>query len=147
MQEFYFMKLIIAAIRNSRLARWLPALLIMLIIFWFSSRPNSSLPSFDWADVIVKKSGHMVGYALLALSYWHAFDFNRENRWSAWLLAILYAATDEFHQSFTVGRHPSAWDVLIFDNLGALISLWLATLYIKRKQPDHTNLVVEKPKL
>ena len=89
----------------------------------------------------------MTGYAFLALSYWYAFDFKKENRWIAWLLAILYAATDEFHQSFTVGRHPSAWDVLIFDNLGALISLWLATLYIKRKQPDHTNLVVEKPKL
>ena len=141
------MKPISTAFRNSRFARWLPALLIMLIIFWFSSQPNSSLPTFDWADVIVKKSGHVAGYALLALSYWHAFDFKRESRWIAWLLAILYAATDEFHQSFTLGRHPSAWDVLIFDNLGALVSLWLATAYIKRKQPDRTNLVVEKHKL
>jgi VanZ family protein len=140
------MKPLIAAFRNSRLSKWLPALLVMLIIFWFSSQPNYSLPNFHWADAIVKKGGHVTVYAFLALAYWYALDFKKDNRWIAWLLAILYAATDEFHQSFTVGRHPSAWDVLIFDNLGALISLWLATLYIKRKQPDHKDLVVEKPR-
>lgn len=86
----------------------------------------------------------MLGYALLALSYWWAFDLEKNRRWFAWLFAVLYAMTDEFHQSFTAGRHPSVWDVLIFDNLGALISLWLANLYIKRKQPNRGNLVVEK---
>lgn len=86
----------------------------------------------------------MLGYALLALSYWWAFDLKKNRRWFAWLFAVLYAMTDEFHQSFTAGRHPSVWDVLIFDNLGALISLWLSNLYIKRKQPDRGNLVVEK---
>ena len=89
----------------------------------------------------------MIVYAFLALTYLYAFDFKKDNRWIAWLLAILYAATDEFHQSFTAGRHPSVWDVLIFDNLGALISLWLAKVYLERKQPDHADLVVEKPKL
>src|SRR5215208_1872873 len=109
-----------------RIMKWLPALLMMLVIFLISARPSSSLPNFDWADSIVKKGGHMIGYALLALLYWRAFDLKKEKLWIAWLLAVLYAVTDEFHQSFTPGRHPSPWDVLLFDNFGALISLWLA---------------------
>jgi VanZ family protein len=84
----------------------------------------------------VKKGGHMVGYALLALSFWYAMEWRSDRRWLAWLLAILYAATDEFHQSFVFGRHPSVWDVVIFDNFGALISLWVASEFFKRKQPD-----------
>lgn len=68
----------------------------------------------------------MLGYALLAWFYWYALDMKPETRWMAWLGAILYAATDEFHQSFVTGRYPSAWDVFVFDNLGALIALSIA---------------------
>jgi len=108
----------------------------MVVIFIFSSQPSDSLPNFDWADTIVKKSGHVFEYGLLALSYWHAFKWDGRRRWLAWLLAVLYACTDEFHQSFVRGRHPSVWDVLVFDNLGALVSLWLADRYFKQKRPD-----------
>jgi len=68
----------------------------------------------------------MIGYGLLAISYWHAFAWKPHKRWLAWVLAIPYALTDEFHQKFVPGRHASIWDVLIFDNIGALVSLWLA---------------------
>lgn len=78
----------------------------------------------------------MLGYGLLALSYWNALDRAKGKRPVAWLLAVFYAVTDEFHQSFVPGRNASFWDVLIFDNLGALISLWLAGLYLKQKRPD-----------
>ena len=118
---------------RSKTLRWIPSLLVMLVIFVFSSQPSDNLPDFDWADRIVKKGGHIAGYGLLALSYWYAFAWVGNRRWLAWLLAVLYACTDEFHQSFTHGRFPSVLDVLIFDNLGALISLWLADIYIKRK--------------
>lgn len=109
---------------------------MMGIIFWFSSQPAGDLPSFSWADALVKKSGHMLGYALLALGYWYALGMDKKKRWLAWLFAILYALTDEYHQSYVADRHPSVWDVLIFDNAGALISLWLTTLYLKQKRPD-----------
>jgi VanZ family protein len=116
--------------------KWIPALIMMGVIFWFSAQPIDALPDFEWADRIVKKGGHMLGYGLLALSYWNSLGWKKEKRWLAWLFAILYAMTDEFHQMFTRGRHPSIWDVIIFDNFGALISLWSAGLYLKRKRPD-----------
>jgi len=120
-----------------QLHNWVPALLIMSVIFWFSSQPPSNLPNFDWADKAVKKGGHMIGYALLAWSYWHALDLKPNNRKLAWLLAILYAVTDEYHQSFVTGRFPSAFDVFVFDNIGALLSLWITNLAIKQKRPAH----------
>ena len=112
------------------LPRWLPALLMMLIIFLFSSQPSSDLPDFNWADTIVKKGGHLVGYAILALSYWYAFRMQQDKRGLAWLLAMLYALTDEFHQAFVPGRHSTIWDVLIFDNFGAMLSLWIVSYRI-----------------
>ena len=116
----------------------MPAVALMLAIFIVSSQPSYRLPSIDWGDKIFKKGGHMVGYGLLALSYWYGLGLNKEKRWLAWLLAFLYACTDEFHQSFVPGRRPSIWDVLIFDNIGALISLWIAGRVIKRGLPDKT---------
>lgn len=105
--------------------RWFPALLIMLAIFTFSSQPGDNLPDFlDW-DYFVKKTSHMLGYGLLALSYCHLLKYNKKQYWLAWLMTIIFSATDEFHQSFVPGRSASIFDVLIFDNLGAIIPLWL----------------------
>ena len=114
--------------------KWLPAVLIMGLIFWFSSQPSSNLPDFDWADRIVKKGGHMFGYGLLSWAHWYALDMKPNKRWLAWLLTILYAVTDEYHQSFVAGRSASAWDVFVFDNLGALISIWLVHAYEEKRR-------------
>lgn len=91
---------------------------------------------------MVKKGGHMIGYAGLALSYWRALGFRREKWWLAWGFALLYAVSDEFHQSFVPGRHPSVVDVLVFDNLGALVSLWILGLY-KIRRSDSLRPIVE----
>ena len=104
----------------------------MAVIFWFSSQPSNELPNFGLMDLIIKKSGHVFEYAVLAFWVWYALDFRKDRRWLVWLIAILYAATDEYHQSFVVGRYPSVWDVVIFDNVGALISLWLGQRQISK---------------
>ena len=127
-------------------SRWLPALLMMLVIFWFSAQPASEIPTFYWAEGVVKKGGHMIGYGLLALAYWRVFDFGEEKRWLAWLLAVLYAITDEFHQSFVPGRNSAIWDIVVFDNLGALIALWLMNYSRREKRPDSIRPLVEKAK-
>ncbi len=103
--------------------RWGPALVIMSVIFLLSSQTRSRLPNFGPLDYIVKKSGHMLGYGLLASAYWWGLGRGRRQSWYAWILAVIYAGTDEFHQSFVAGRDPSVVDVLVFDNLGAATAL------------------------
>jgi VanZ family protein len=115
------------------LPRWFPALFIMTVIFIFSSRPSDDLPNFASWDRVVKKLGHAIGYGLLALSYLHFFNYDKKRYWLAWLLAVLFSATDEFHQSFVPGRHPSMTDVLVFDNFGALFALLLHHFWREQK--------------
>jgi VanZ family protein len=52
--------------------------------------------------------------------------------WS-WVLTAAYAATDEFHQSFTSGRHPSPVDVAI-DSVGALLFLLALALWLRGRR-------------
>lgn len=120
---------------NHPLFKFLPAALMMLAIFLFSARPSSTVPMPLWQKILYK-GGHVVGYAMLATSYWRTFGFKEKRIWIAWLLAVLYAVTDEYHQSFVPGRHPAAFDVLVYDNFGALTSLWLLHRFDKQKQPD-----------
>lgn len=125
--------------RHTYFSNWLPAVLTMAVIFWFSSRPAEELPVFSWADAIIKKLGHIAGYAILTFSYWRGLGMKQDKRWLAWLLALLFAVTDEIHQSFVPGRHAGVWDVLIFDNLGALTGLWTANKIGHRKRADVIN--------
>ncbi len=105
---------------------WLPVLLWMGIIFIFSAQP--SLPSlpFATADTILKKAGHFTEYAVLATLSVRAISaghpLRRGDLWRALLLTLLYAASDEFHQSFVPGRTASLWDWLV-DALGAGLAL------------------------
>lgn len=116
--------------------RWFPALFLMLVIFAFSSQPGDNLPNFMSWDAIVKKSAHSIGYALLALSYFHFFQYDKKKYWLAWFLALLFSVTDEFHQSFVTGRHASIVDVLVFDNFGAALGLWLHFIYRRKHEKE-----------
>jgi hypothetical protein len=114
---------------RSFLVRWGPSFLIMLAIFMFSSIPSQSLPVFGSHDLFVKKFGHAAGYALLAGSF--RWGFGRHDLKAialAWLLAVIYAASDELHQAFVPGRMPSLSDVGV-DAAGAALGL-LPSLYL-----------------
>jgi VanZ family protein len=112
--------------------RWLPALLVMSVIFIASATSAPDLPDLGRLDLLVKKSGHVVIYAALAIAFWYALGWRQGARRLAWVLALLYAATDEVHQLFTPGRHGWWLDVLLFDALGALLGLWLAGMVVQR---------------
>jgi len=113
------------------LIRWLPALVIMGLIFVFSSLPSDKVPYYGGFDYVVKKGGHALGYGLLGLSYYYALprSLSRIYRWIlALIMAILFALSDEYHQSFVQGRNSSLSDVAI-DTLGAIIALFLGAGY------------------
>ena len=118
------------------LVNWGPALLMMAVIFAFSSRGRDELPNFGGWDHFVKKMGHGLGYGLLTLSYWRGLGFRRGENWLAWLMALAFSATDEFHQSFVPGRHPSLVDVFVFDNLGALITVTAFAFFRNRRAKE-----------
>ena len=119
---------------TSLLPRWGPAIALMAAIFIFSSIPSSKLPGFDWADLLFKKGGHALGYGLLAFSYWRGLGSKRNMLWPAWVLALLYAISDEYHQSFTLGRLASWVDVVI-DAFGAACGLALAFRGLRQDDP------------
>jgi hypothetical protein len=128
--------------RATWIRRWGPAILVMAIIFTASSTPGSDLPGFGSWDVVLKKGGHMIGYALLACAYLHALDRHRHTTLfhilTAAFLALLYAASDEFHQKFTPGRTSSVHDVLI-DLTGIAIGLAVLTWDRKRSEVGKQN--------
>lgn len=102
--------------------RWGPALVMMAIIFVASSFSKAEVPDFGGSDWLVKKSGHLIGYGLLALSYLRGLangapPTRRQMVWAV-VLAGLYGVTDEFHQSFVPGRGAGWTDVMV-DVLGA----------------------------
>lgn len=109
---------------------WGISILMMAVIFIFSSTPGDQLPNFGFTDSLVKKGGHMLGYGLLSIAYWQGLKWDKKQIKWAWLLAVLYALTDEFHQSFVSGRHASLFDVILFDATGAGIALWITRRFI-----------------
>ena len=128
---------------KSLIFRFLPAVLMMLSIFLFSAG-NAFEPPQHLVAFTINKGGHMLGYGILALSYWRMFEFKRNRYWISWLLALLFAMTDEFHQSHVPGRHPRLFDVLVYDNLGALLALWLATNIFSSINPSQRSGLTKK---
>ena len=111
--------------------RWIPALALMAAIFFFSSLPATSIPYYGGVDFILKKGAHALGYGMLALAYYYALPgrLSRISRLSlAFLMALLFALSDEYHQSFVPGRNSSLVDVLI-DQLGAAVALFFGAGY------------------
>jgi hypothetical protein len=110
------------------LTRWAPALIWMTAIFVASATPAYEIPQFGIMDFAVKKGGHFLAYGLLALAYRRGLGWEKRRLRVAWLIAVIYALLDEFHQSFVPGRHPSFIDALLFDGGGALTALVLSML-------------------
>jgi VanZ family protein len=108
------------------LSPWLPVLAWATLIFAFSSIPSlSSGVSFD---EILRKGAHVTEYAMLAFLLWRA----TQDEAAAFFGAVLYAASDEFHQSFVRGRHGAPRDIA-FDASGAFLGLLLVRYELGRR--------------
>ena len=120
---------------------WLPPLVWMGLIFAFSAQPDLPQAPGPWLDTLVKKVSHALSYGLLAWLYGRALS--RSTRTSAAVrvlsagLAVAYALTDEYHQSFVPGRHGRWLDVAI-DGVGAcsamLLDWWMERRRVRPRQ-------------
>ncbi len=103
------------------LSRFGPPLALMGVIFFFSAQPDLGTGLGTW-DLIIRKAAHMAEYGLLWFLWYRALELR--SPWPAIAIAVAYAATDEFHQSFVEGRHGTPVDVLI-DSVGIAVAVLL----------------------
>ena len=138
---------------------WMPAIVWMALIFLGSTdmlsaehtsrflvpflrwiNPQISIAALNAIQVGIRKVGHLTEYAILAALLWRALRSG--TRWQMkmsilFLVAVLtcaiFAASDEFHQSFVPSRTPSPVDVMI-DICGTLIGLAICLMFARRKR-------------
>ena len=81
-------------------------------------------------DYPIRKLAHMTEFGILAvliffaLKYYVQIKTMKQRYFAAWLGAVCYAATDEFHQLFIEGRSGNLFDVCV-DATGAAIAMCL----------------------
>ena len=132
---------------------WLPVILWCSLIFWLSSIQHLDTGWGLW-DFILRKCAHMAEYGVLYLLARRAFAGTPSASWfdklttlskveglrinptmAGFVFAVLYAASDEFHQSFVPTRGPSVKDVML-DAAGAYIALRLRHWAVKLKNNE-----------
>ncbi|WP_371452184.1 VanZ family protein [Gemella sp. 20925_1_85] len=111
-------------------------ILVCLVIFLFSSQPGEESSKIS-NDLIIRKLGHFSEYMTLgffSFSYLSNLfiennnikDFKKTGILS-FLFSIIYASSDEFHQTFVPGRDGNIVDVLI-DSSGALVGILVSSI-------------------
>ena len=105
---------------TTAISRFGPPLALMALIFFLSAQPSLDSGLGDW-DLILRKLAHMAEFGLLALLWWRALG----SPGPAVAIALVYAASDEWHQTFVTGRHgtPTDW---VIDAAGVAVAISLA---------------------
>jgi VanZ family protein len=102
---------------------WLPTLAFMALIFYLSSIPGQDLEP-PVSDIML----HLAVYFILALLVLFSLSKGlfRSVPGRIYLLAffitVVYGLSDEWHQAFTPGRHPSLKDLFV-DGAAALLAM------------------------
>jgi VanZ family protein len=105
---------------------WVPPLALMGLIFFLSAQPELRT-NLGVLDLVGRKVLHATEYAVLCALWWRALRTVTGERTalaSAAAIAVAYAVTDEFHQTFIPGRNGSPVDVGI-DAAGTLLAAFL----------------------
>lgn len=130
-----------AAEESAAPSNWLADRLARLLRFWYDglSEPRRQL-WYSRFTFLIRKTAHMSEYAVLAALalFWLRGSFGlseRKNAALAFLFSTVYAATDEFHQTFVAGRAGRLIDVLI-DASGAALAIFLLAFVVRKMQPS-----------
>jgi VanZ family protein len=105
-------------------------------LLWLN--PHMSEQTIEQVHHAIRKCAHFCEYAMLGFLAWRVVHLDLSlstvsagrQYWLALLLCALYAASDEFHQSFVPTRQPAVLDVLL-DTCGAGFGL-LITWSVRR---------------
>lgn len=117
--------------RAERIARITPAVLYLLFIFIVSGIPAAHLrPITD--DRIAHFFEYFILGVLLLIAAASFGPIDRRLRLvgASWLFGALFALSDEVHQLFVEGRHPS-WSDVVFDVLGMTASMIVIVVLLK----------------
>lgn len=110
-----------------------PAFLWAALIFTLSSQEMLPGLTLSVPDFILKKMGHIFVYAVLYILMMRGFEeigYSISKSWkTAMVICLLYAITDELHQSTVPGRTGTAKDVG-FDFLGISLAFLKRFKYI-----------------
>ena len=142
-----------------RLGPWLLVLLWASVMFNFSTDsfskehtarvilpilqrllPHASAEALDLLHEFIRKCAHVFEYSVLSVLLFRAVraaaqGWNVQWAATALLLAAMFAATDEFHQTFVHSRGPSVWDVLLDISAAAAVQLILWR-WLRRRVPS-----------
>lgn len=112
------------------LSKWLPVVLWAALILSAANDQFSDEQTAGWLERVLgvvvpgavnatmRKSGHVLAYAVLALLAWRA----ERNVAVALAVALAVAISDEMMQAMTITREGSIYDVLL-DTCGAALAL------------------------
>jgi VanZ family protein len=111
----------------------------MVVIFVLSSQSTMPdwAPRFQFRDI----AGHLVAFGVLALLFrWSLSSVSaRQPAIWAFLAVLVYAVSDEFHQSFVPGRHSDPFDIFV-DAVGAALALTLFEHFLRLGRGDDRRL-------
>ena len=114
---------------SSKVKNWILVFIWASFIFFLSHQPFLKSDFPNQLDFILRKIAHFSEYAILTWLLIRALkEYGLTNR-KILILAIsmsfLYAVSDEYHQTFILGRQGAFRDVFI-DSVGILITSQLA---------------------
>jgi VanZ family protein len=115
----------------------LPPFAMMAVIFVLSAQTAD--PDHPFLEVVLRKLAHVTEYAVLTFAWVRAVQGLFPQASLGQVLAasacisLLYAGTDEFHQTFVSGRHGTPVDVLI-DSVGIAIACWFVSAQARRRR-------------
>lgn len=104
---------------------WMPAFCWMTVIFLLSSRQRISVSEEYVVNFLIFKSLHIIEYAILFFLYVRGLRYPAGIApWrytAAFVLTVVYAISDEVHQTLVPTREGALRDVII-DAIGALLA-------------------------
>jgi VanZ family protein len=113
---------------------WLPVVVWMGLIFYLSAQPDLPRLEAGWVGELIGVGAHAFVFGVLGVLWARVLGTRPHALPLAFLLTMLYALTDEFHQSFVPGRHADPLD-LLYDAVGAALALvawaWLQRLPVE----------------